>query len=90
MTGARVGAAGAEELKILGKRREALTTNEDKHRALIARVRAAVEFISPDDITPMGARVLDRILDEEEAAAPEEPVAKTGEAEPPAWVQEGW
>jgi len=34
--------------------------------ALIARLRAALIFISPDDITPMGKRILDRILDEEE------------------------
>jgi hypothetical protein len=38
-----------------------------KRAALIARLRAALTFISPDDITPMGRRVLDRILDEEEA-----------------------
>jgi hypothetical protein len=34
--------------------------------ALIARVRAALRLISPDDITPMGRRILERILDEEE------------------------
>jgi hypothetical protein len=34
--------------------------------ALIARMRAALRLISPDDITPMGRRILERILDEEE------------------------
>lgn len=33
---------------------------------LIARLRAALTLIGPDDITPMGKRILDRILDDEE------------------------
>lgn len=36
--------------------------------ALIARLRAALIFISPDEITPMGKRILERILDESEEA----------------------
>lgn len=33
--------------------------------ALIARIRAALKVISPDHITPMGRRVLEKILDAE-------------------------
>ena len=36
--------------------------------ALIARIRAALVFIGPGEITPMGKRVLEKILDEEAAA----------------------
>lgn len=36
-----------------------------KHAALIARIRAALRLIGDQDITPMGRRVLERILDEE-------------------------
>jgi hypothetical protein len=32
--------------------------------ALIARLRAALIFIGPDEITPMGKRILEKILDE--------------------------
>lgn len=32
----------------------------------IARVRAVLRFISPDDITPMGVRMIEKVLDEEE------------------------
>ncbi|MGZ4659839.1 MAG: hypothetical protein ACXVYB_01010 [Arthrobacter sp.] len=35
---------------------------------VIARFRAALKLIYPDDITPMGKRILERILDEEEEA----------------------
>lgn len=34
---------------------------------MIARLRAALRLISPDDITPMGVRIIEKILDEEEA-----------------------
>lgn len=34
--------------------------------ALVARVRAALTLIGPDHITPMGARVIKKILDEAE------------------------
>lgn len=39
--------------------------SQDEVTRLIARMRAALRLIAPDDITPMGRRVLDRILDEE-------------------------
>lgn len=32
----------------------------------IDRVRAALRLISPDDITPMGVRMIERVLDDEE------------------------
>jgi hypothetical protein len=32
----------------------------------IERVRAVLRFISPDDITPMGVRMIQKVLDEEE------------------------
>lgn len=53
----------------LGEKAEALSA---KHAALIARMRAGLKFISPDDITPMGKRMLEKILDEaeERRAAP--------------------
>lgn len=35
-------------------------------QALIARLRAALRLISPDDITPMGKRIIEKILDEED------------------------
>lgn len=35
--------------------------------ATIPRVRAALRLLGPDHITPWGARILERILDEEEA-----------------------
>lgn len=37
-----------------------------KQTALIARLRAALVFIGPEEITPMGRRILERILDEAE------------------------
>jgi hypothetical protein len=33
------------------------------------RIRAAIKLLYPDDITPMGKRVLEKILDEEDQAA---------------------
>jgi hypothetical protein len=35
-----------------------------EYLALVARIRAALILISPDDITPMGRRMLERILDD--------------------------
>jgi hypothetical protein len=32
----------------------------------IERIRAVLRFISPDDITPMGVRMIQKVLDEEE------------------------
>jgi hypothetical protein len=32
----------------------------------IERVRAVLRLISPDDITPMGVRMIEKVLDEEE------------------------
>jgi hypothetical protein len=37
--------------------------------ALIARLRAALRLISPDDITPMGVRIIGKVLDEAEKEA---------------------
>jgi hypothetical protein len=47
----------------LGEKVEAAVA---KHPALIARLRAALVLIGDQDITPMGRRMLERILDEEE------------------------
>jgi hypothetical protein len=46
----------------LGEKAEAAM---GKHGALVARMRAALKLIYPDDITPMGRRILERILDAE-------------------------
>lgn len=35
-----------------------------RHGALVSRLRAALRLISPDEITPMGVRVLEKMLDE--------------------------
>jgi hypothetical protein len=32
----------------------------------IERVRAVLRLISPDDITPMGVRMIEKVLDDEE------------------------
>lgn len=47
--------------------RKNLGDMENETLALIARLRAALRLIGNQDITPMGARMLERILDEEEA-----------------------
>jgi hypothetical protein len=39
---------------------------ESRHWALITRMRAALILIGPSDMTPMGKRMLERILDEAE------------------------
>jgi hypothetical protein len=39
-------------------------------RELADRVRAALRLISPDHITPLGKRQIERVLDEETAVAP--------------------
>lgn len=39
--------------------------------ALIARLRAALRLLRDDEITPMGRRILERILDEEESREPD-------------------
>lgn len=49
------------------RQEEPLTTDKD---ALVARFRAALKLIYPDDITPMGRRMLERILDEEAGSTP--------------------
>jgi hypothetical protein len=38
---------------------------------MIARLRAALRLLSPGDITPMGVRIIEKILDEEEKAVEE-------------------
>lgn len=45
-----------------------LGERQDPHRRvpvedLIARVRAALKLISPEHITPMGARIIEKVLD---------------------------
>jgi hypothetical protein len=37
-----------------------------KQTALIARLRAALRLLAPDEITPTGRRILERILDAED------------------------
>ena len=41
-------------------------SDDGAQKRVIARLRAALKLIHPDDITPMGRRILERILDEEE------------------------
>lgn len=36
-----------------------------KAHILRARIRAALRLLSPDEITPMGVRIIEKILDEE-------------------------
>lgn len=33
---------------------------------LVARIRAVLRLISPDDITPMGIRMIEKVLDDHE------------------------
>lgn len=41
-----------------------------EYLALVARIRAALILISPDEITPMGRRMLERILDDATGSTP--------------------
>jgi hypothetical protein len=54
------GAYGSSEVK------EGEYVFEAETAALVARIRAALVLIGDQDITPMGRRVLERILDAEE------------------------
>jgi hypothetical protein len=39
---------------------------DDDGKRVVLRMRAALRLLSPDDITPMGRRILENILDDEE------------------------
>lgn len=39
---------------------------DDGAQRVLSRMRAALRLLSPDDITPMGKRILENILDDEE------------------------
>lgn len=51
----------------LGEKAEAAVA---AHRALIIRLRAGLKFIGPQEITPVGARFLEKILVDAESKLP--------------------
>lgn len=49
-----------------GERQDPRRRKAMNETALAARIRAALKLLSPDHITPMGARIIEKVLDAEE------------------------